>query len=198
MRLSTWLTVLLVLAAAGGCRKKTVAVEEAGVAAASSAAAPAASAAPAAVDAANVGQVARFQDEVKVDNEVAPLLSWVSVQKTPTGGDAVTSLQKGTETTKIAQRGTFFLVTFANPKTPTERLMGWISESGYKVQVVARDAGPAAQYTANQKIKINWKGSVYPGVITQVVGKDQYKIHYDGYGNEWDEVIGPNRIMGKR
>ena len=64
---------------------------------------------------------------------------------------------------------------------------------------VASVAKPAAApYVAGSKIKINWKGSAYPGVITKVVGKDQYKIHYDGYGNEWDEVIGPSRIVGRR
>ncbi len=35
-------------------------------------------------------------------------------------------------------------------------------------------------------------------MITQLVAKDRYKIHYDGYGNEWDEVIGPNRILARR
>ena len=53
-------------------------------------------------------------------------------------------------------------------------------------------------FAVGDKIKINWKGTCYPGVVLKVVAKDQYKIHYDGYEDSWDEVIGPSRILGRR
>jgi hypothetical protein len=45
-------------------------------------------------------------------------------------------------------------------------------------------------------VMVEWKGSNYPAVITEVVSSGQYKIHYDGYGAEWDEVVGDSRILG--
>ena len=40
--------------------------------------------------------------------------------------------------------------------------------------------------------------SPYTATVIQVVGKDQYKIHYDNYEAKWDEVVGPARIRGRR
>lgn len=45
-------------------------------------------------------------------------------------------------------------------------------------------------------LMVEWKGSNYPAVIIEVVGGEKYKIHYEGYGNEWDEVVGNDRILG--
>ena len=59
-------------------------------------------------------------------------------------------------------------------------------------------SAPKPGFAVNDKIKVTWKGGTYPAVITSVVGVDRYKIHYDGYGKEWDEVLGPSRIVGRR
>lgn len=56
----------------------------------------------------------------------------------------------------------------------------------------------AATFKVGDKITVEWKGSNYPATVTAVAGANQYKIHYDGYGAEWDEVVGPSRIRGKR
>ncbi len=56
----------------------------------------------------------------------------------------------------------------------------------------------AATFKVGDKITVEWKGSNYPATVTAVAGPNQYKIHYDGYGAEWDEVVGPSRIRGKR
>ena len=56
----------------------------------------------------------------------------------------------------------------------------------------------AATFKVGDKITVEWKGSNYPATVTAVAGPSQYKIHYDGYGAEWDEVVGPSRIRGKR
>ncbi len=64
----------------------------------------------------------------------------------------------------------------------------------------AKDAGSAKAdaFKVGDKLLVEWKGSSYPAVVTAVVAKDQYKIRYDGYGAEWDEVVGPSRIKGRR
>ncbi len=41
--------------------------------------------------------------------------------------------------------------------------------------------------------QVEWKGAWYPATVTKVNG-DQCFIHYKGYGSNWDEWVGPNRI----
>jgi hypothetical protein len=65
----------------------------------------------------------------------------------------------------------------------------------------ASSAAPATAggpYALKDKVNVEWKGSVYPAQIIAVVGKDKYKIHYDGFAASWDEVVGPDRIKGRR
>jgi hypothetical protein len=38
---------------------------------------------------------------------------------------------------------------------------------------------------------------MYPATITGIVGQERYRIHYDGYGNEWDDTVGLQRIQPK-
>jgi hypothetical protein len=52
-------------------------------------------------------------------------------------------------------------------------------------------------YAVGDRIQVTWKGKLYPAVILSVEGDGRYKIHYEGYGNEWDEVVGLDRIKGR-
>jgi len=46
------------------------------------------------------------------------------------------------------------------------------------------------------KAEVLWKGTWYPATVKKVKG-DQCYIHYAGYGNNWDEWVGPDRIKIK-
>jgi len=54
-----------------------------------------------------------------------------------------------------------------------------------------------ALYHVGDRIRVEWHGSIYPASITELVGEDRYRIHYEGFGNEWDETIGAQRIQRK-
>ncbi len=43
------------------------------------------------------------------------------------------------------------------------------------------------------KADVLWKGTWYPATVKKVKGDECY-IHYTGYGNNWDEWVGPDRI----
>jgi hypothetical protein len=34
-------------------------------------------------------------------------------------------------------------------------------------------------------------------VIIAIVGHEKYQIHYEGYGDEWNETVGLSRIQPK-
>jgi hypothetical protein len=97
-------------------------------------AAPPPAAAPAA---SNENDVSRFPDEKKLENVTATLLRQTNVREIPGIGKVVATLAKGGTVTEIAQRSTFFLVVFENPKDQ-KKLMGWISQDAFTAQA---DAG---------------------------------------------------------
>ena len=46
-------------------------------------------------------------------------------------------------------------------------------------------------------MRVEWHGSTYPATILNTLGDDRYRIHYEGYGPEWDEDIAMGRIQRK-
>ncbi len=116
-------------------------------------------------------------------------LAWLAMVL---GGTIVVSACKAKEATVTADAAVAAVATLAPGLAPPP------------VETAVAPAGPAVAKAepkplgVGSKLQIEWKGKGYPGVITQVVGKDRYKIRYDGYGNEWDGVIGPSRILARR
>ena len=87
--------------------------------------------------AANENDISRFPDEKKLENVTGTIQRVTNVREIPGIGKIVTTLAKGGTVTEIAQRGTFFLVVFENPKDQ-KKLMGWISQDSFTAQA---DAG---------------------------------------------------------
>lgn len=52
-------------------------------------------------------------------------------------------------------------------------------------------AGPA--WKAGDKAEIKWGSSWYKGEVVAVDG-ERYEVHYDGYGSNWDEWAGADRL----
>ena len=53
-------------------------------------------------------------------------------------------------------------------------------------------SGPSS-YPVGTAVQVNWKNKWWPAHVI-AVGKNSWKIHYDGYSNSWDEWVGPSRI----
>lgn len=51
-------------------------------------------------------------------------------------------------------------------------------------------------YKLHEKVKVKWGGSWWDAEIIEVKN-DQYKIHYDNYGSNWDEWVKTDRIQSK-
>lgn len=73
---------------------------------------------------------------------------------------------------------------------------GWGEEHD---EIVSRDrlaiavSAPDRRYRSGDRLYVEWRGSYWPAVVTSVAG-DRVGIRYEGYGSEWDEVVGPERI----
>lgn len=66
-----------------------------------------------------------------------------------------------------------------------------------KVREKAMEAAQKNTYRVGDHVRVEWKDRFYPAQIVDVVGKERYKVHYEGYGSEWDEIVGLNRVQPK-
>jgi hypothetical protein len=66
-----------------------------------------------------------------------------------------------------------------------------------KVRAKALTAAQTNQYRIGDRVKVEWHGQVYPASVRAIVGQERYKIHYEGYGDEWDEIVGLARIQAR-
>jgi hypothetical protein len=57
---------------------------------------------------------------------------------------------------------------------------------------------PPSVYRLGDRVRVEWHGSLYPATIIAVLGDDRYRVHYESYGDEWDEDIPMSRIQRKR
>ncbi|MEM9186515.1 MAG: caspase family protein [Planctomycetota bacterium] len=59
----------------------------------------------------------------------------------------------------------------------------------------AGDAPPVGDAPAvGDKVEVLWQGTWYKASVIATPAPGQWKIHYEGYGSNWDQVVGPNRI----
>lgn len=57
---------------------------------------------------------------------------------------------------------------------------------------------PPSVYHLGDRVRVEWHGSMYPATIVAILGDDRYRVHYESYGDEWDEDIPMSRIQRKR
>lgn len=72
---------------------------------------------------------------------------------------------------------------------------GW-SEDYDEVAKPKRIRTPLANLptpTVGESVFVEWKGSWWPAKVLKV-SKGAYRIHYDGYGPEWDEDVTISRV----
>lgn len=72
---------------------------------------------------------------------------------------------------------------------------GWGSEWDEWVEASRiRNAPPALRSArVGQVVEIEWQGSYWPGEVIEA-RKGQFKVHYAGWGSEWDEWVTLNRL----
>ncbi len=72
-----------------------------------------------------------------------------------------------------------------------------VHEPPAKVRAKAMKAAQTNVYKLNDHVRVEWHGQIYPARVTGIVGQEKYRVSYDGYGHEWDEIVGLARIQPK-
>ncbi len=72
--------------------------------------------------------------------------------------------------------------------------------AGVSAPKASSSAGDIAvsPYREGDRVRVSWRGSVYSAQVTKVVAKDKFEVHYEGHEAAWDEVVGIDRIQGRR
>jgi hypothetical protein len=50
------------------------------------------------------------------------------------------------------------------------------------------------RWSAGDTVEVEWHGVWYAASVLEVESEGRYRIHYEGYGREWDEVVDEARI----
>ena len=50
-------------------------------------------------------------------------------------------------------------------------------------------AAVVSTYKQGDRVKVDWKGSFYTATILEVLGNERYRVHYEGYDDNWNEVV---------
>jgi len=86
---------------------------------------------------------------------------------------------------------------------PRERIKGFVvgpvvaPEPPAKVRAKAMQAAQKNHYKMGEHVRVDWHGQLYAARITGIVGDEKYRVTYEGYGHEWDEIVGRSRIQPK-
>jgi len=86
---------------------------------------------------------------------------------------------------------------------PRDRIRGLVEgtviapEPPAKVRAKAMKAAQNNVYKMGDHVRVEWHGQIYPATVSGIVGQEKYRVSYDGYGHEWDEIVGLSRIQPK-
>jgi hypothetical protein len=86
-------------------------------------------------------------------------------------------------------------------EVPRARIKGLVEgdvvnpEPPAKVREKALKAAQTNKFKIGDQVRVEWHGRLYNAQITAIVGREKYRIHYEGYGSEWDENVGLDRIQ---
>lgn len=66
-----------------------------------------------------------------------------------------------------------------------------------KVRRTAVEAAKTNKFKIGDRVRAEWHAHTYNAVIVGIVGPERYRLHYEGYGSEWDENVGRERLRSK-
>jgi len=64
-----------------------------------------------------------------------------------------------------------------------------------------QDAGAALAvnpYKQGDRVRVRWRGSIYSATVLEVTARDRVLVRYEGHESAWDEVVGLDRIAGRK
>lgn len=73
-----------------------------------------------------------------------------------------------------------------------------LRRGGAPVSSASIDGGAPSRHKVGDRVRVQWHGKVYSATVLEVLGGEKYRVHYEGYGPEWDETVELSRIVSPR
>ncbi|MCU0691233.1 MAG: hypothetical protein MUF54_07525 [Polyangiaceae bacterium] len=73
-----------------------------------------------------------------------------------------------------------------------------IRRGGAPAATASGNSGVPSRYRQGERVRVTWHGEIYAATIVEVLGSERYRVHYEGFGPEWDETIDVSRIRSPR
>jgi hypothetical protein len=80
---------------------------------------------------------------------------------------------------------------------PTEIFVGGVNGEPAPV-AEGESAERTGSWKARDEVEVEWHGSWWPAVVVDKRGAGRWLVHYEGYGDDWDEVVAAERVRERR
>lgn len=67
----------------------------------------------------------------------------------------------------------------------------------FSPEMIMADVATRSSSHVTERVEVEWEGKWYPATILEVRGS-KYRIHYLGYGSEWDEWVDDSRLRSTK
>jgi sRNA-binding protein len=110
-------------------------------------------------------------------------------------GDAVLVEWRGSwyKSTILEVRGAEYKIHYTGWGAEWDEVVG---PSRIKPQAASSSVTIAQSWNVGDRVQVQWKGAWYPATIL-AVANNGYRVHYDGYGSNWDEFVAPYRVKAR-
>jgi hypothetical protein len=82
------------------------------------------------------------------------------------------------------------------PVAPTEVAVAPVT-SGKVIEAEDRSVLRRTRGAEGAPVEVEWHGRWWPAVVVEQIG-ERFLVHYEGYGDNWDEVVTGDRIRDRR
>jgi hypothetical protein len=73
-----------------------------------------------------------------------------------------------------------------------------VKRGGAPVSSGSAAAASPSRFREGMRVRVEWHGKPYSATIVTVLPGERYRVHYEGFGSEWDETIEGARILSPR
>ena len=82
----------------------------------------------------------------------------------------------------------------ATPVSPLEVVVGSVQANRLDVSTTSDREAHHTLWDSKDEVDVEWRGRWWPAIVLERKNETRYLVHYDGWGEEWDEVVPPERI----
>lgn len=88
----------------------------------------------------------------------------------------------------------FGCVKHGAPAAPLDVVVGTVRGNGLDVSAAGEHETTHPLWDAKDEVDVEWRGRWWPAIVLERKSPSRYLVHYDGFGEEWDEVVPPERV----